>query len=98
MDEAPSAKPDNSKLRFIDAMPRPMLAVFAVAGIAAVVAALVFIINPPESATIPVQERRPPPRGTVSNDVGKLAPAPLPSELPSLPPPCSAVATPVLEV
>jgi len=75
-----------------------MLAVFAVAGIAAVVAALVFIINPPESATIPVQERRPPPRGTVSHDVGKLAPAPLPSELPSLPPACSAFSTTVLKV
>jgi hypothetical protein len=98
MDEAPPPKPDNSKLRFIDAMPRPLLVVFALAGVAAVVAALVFIIHPPESATIPVQDRRPPPHGTLSHDVGRLVPAPLPSVLPSLPPACSAFATTVLVV
>jgi hypothetical protein len=98
MDEAPPPKPDNSKLRFIDAMPRPLLVVFALAGVAAVVSALVFIIHPPESATIPVQDRRPPPRGTLSHDVGRLVPAPLPSVLPSLPPACSAFATTVLKV
>jgi len=98
MDEAPPPKPDNSKLRFIDAMPRPLLVVFALAGVAAVVAALVFIIHPPESATIPVQDRRPPPHGTLSHDVGRLVPAPLPSVLPSLPPACSAFASTVLKV
>jgi len=98
MDEAPPPKPDNSKLRFIDAMPRPLLIVFALAGVAAVVAALVFIIHPPESATIPVQDRRPPPHGTLSHDVGKLVPAPLPSVIPTLPPACSAFSTTVLEV
>ena len=98
MDEAPPPKPDNSKLRFIDAMPRPLLVVFAVSGLAAVVAALVFIIHPPESPTIPVEQRRPPPRGTLSHDVGRLVPAPLPSVLPSLPPACSAFSTTVLKV
>ena len=98
MDDAPPAKPDHSKLRFIDAMPRPLLVVFALAGVAAVVAALVFIIHPPESATIPVQDRRPPPHGTLSHDVGRLVPAPLPSALPSLPPACSAFSSTVLKV
>lgn len=98
MDEAPPQKPDNSKLRFIDAMPRPLLVVFAMAGLAAVVAALVFIIHPPESATIPVQDRRPPPHGTMSHDVGKLVPAPLPSVLSSLPPACSAFSSTALKV
>src|SRR5438270_10606017 len=98
MYETPPPKPDNSKLRFIDAMPRPLLVLFALAGVAAVVAALVFIIHPPESATIPVQDRRPPPRGTLSHDVGRLVPAPLPSVLPSLSPACSAFSTTVLKV
>jgi len=98
MDEAPPPKPDNSKLRFIDAMPRPLMIVFAVAGVVAVVAALVFIINPPESATIPVQQRRPPPRGTLSHDVGRLIPAPVPSVLPSLEPACSEFSSTVLKV
>src|ERR1043166_3246909 len=98
MDEAPPPKPDNSKLRFIDAMPRPLMIVFAVAGVVAVVAALVFIINPPESATIPVQQRRPPPRGTLSHDVGRLIPAPVPSVLPSPQPACSAFSSTVLKV
>jgi hypothetical protein len=98
MDEAPPPKPDNSKLRFIDAMPRPLLVLFAVAGVVAVVAAIVFIIHPPESATIAVQDRRPPPRGTFSHDVGKLVPAPVPSALTSLPPACSAFSSTALKV
>lgn len=98
MDEAPPEKPDHSKLRFIDAMPRPLLVVFVLAGITAIVAALVFIIHPPESATIPVQERRPPARGTLSHDVGRLVPGPLPSALPTLSPACPAFSTTILKV
>ncbi|HEV2685604.1 MAG TPA: hypothetical protein VGW79_03105 [Actinomycetota bacterium] len=98
MDEAPPPKPDNSKLRFIDAMPRPLLVLFGVSGLVAIVAAIVFIIHPPESATIPVQDRRPPPRGTLTHDTGKLVPAPLPSVLPTLAPACSAFSTTTLKV
>ena len=98
MDEAPPQKPDHSKLRFIDSMPRPLLLLFGVAGIAAVVAALVFIIDPPQSATIPVQDRRPPAHGTLSHDVGRLVPGPLPSVLPALPPACSSFSTTALKV
>jgi len=79
-------------------MPRPLLVVFAITGLTAVVVALVFIINPPRSATIPVQDRRPPPRGTLSHDVGRLVPAPVPSVLPSLPPACSAFSSTTLKV
>ncbi len=98
MDEAPPEKPDNSKLRFIDAMPRPLLVVFALSGLTAIVAASVFIVHPPESATIPVQNRRPPPHGTLSHDVGRLVPPPLPSALPSLQPACPAFSATVLKV
>ena len=98
MDDAPPPKSDHSKLRFIDAMPRPLLVLFLVAGVVAVVAALVFIIHPPEFSTVPVQERRPPPRGALTHNVGKLAPAPVPSPEATLPPACAAFSTTVLRV
>jgi hypothetical protein len=98
MDDAPPPKRDHSKLRFVDSMPRPPLVLFLVVGAVAVVTAVVFIIHPPESATIPVQDRRPPPRAALTHDTGKLAPAPLPSALPSLPPACPAFSTTVLKV
>ena len=97
MDEAPP-QADHSKLRFIDSMPRPLLVVFVVAGVVAVVAALVFIIHPPQSQTIAIQDRRPPPRGTLSHDTGRLVPAPLPSPLSTLPPACPTFATTTLKV
>jgi hypothetical protein len=96
MGDEPVEKPKT--VRFVDSMPRPVLVMFAFAGAVALVAAVVFIIHPPSSSTVPVQERRPPPRGTLSHDVGKLAPVPLPSVLPSVSPPCDAVATTKLEV
>jgi len=98
MSEVPPSRRDNSKLRFIDAMPRPLLVVFLVTGTVAVVAALVFIIQPPEFSTVPVQERRPPPRGTLTHDTGRIFPAPLPSAAPAVSAPCSALSTTVLKV
>src|SRR5438477_5333447 len=98
MDEAPPPKSDHSKLRFIDAMPRPLLVLFLVAGVVAVAAALVFIIHPPEFSTVPIQERRPPPRGSLTHDTGRIFPAPLPSAAPRVSAPCSALSTTVLKV
>jgi hypothetical protein len=98
MDEASPPRRDKSKLRFIDAMPRPLLVLFLLTGTVAVVAALVFIIHPPEFSTVPVQERRPPPRGALTHDAGRIVPAPAPSVLPSMSPPCSALSTTVLKV
>jgi hypothetical protein len=98
MGEASPSRRDHSKLRFIDAMPRPLLILFLLAGVVAVVAALVFIIHPPEFSTVPVQDRRPPPRGVLTHDAGRIVPAPLPSVLPSVIPPCSALSTTVLKV
>src|SRR6266481_5335562 len=98
MDDASPPRRDDKKLRFIDAMPRPLLVLFLLTGAVAVVAALVFIIHPPEFSTVPVQERRPPPRGALTHDAGRIVPAPVPSVLPNLSPPCSAVSTTVLKV
>jgi hypothetical protein len=98
MSEASPSRGDHSSLRFIDAMPRPLLVLFLLTGAVAVVAALVFIIHPPEFSTVPVQERRPPPRGALTHDAGRIVAAPLPSVLPSVPPACSALSTTVLKV
>ena len=97
MDEAPPPRKQPTKLRFIDSMPRALLVPFAIAGVAAVVTAVVFIIHPPKSPTVPVEQRRPPPRGTLTHDTGRIYAAPLPTVVPSLAPACSAVATTKLE-
>jgi hypothetical protein len=93
MDDASPPRKQPTKLRFIDSMPRALLVLFTIAGVAAVVTALVFIIDPPRSATLPVEQRRPPPRGTLSHDTGRIYPAPLPSVVPAVAPACPAIAT-----
>jgi hypothetical protein len=98
MSEASPSRRDHSKLRFIDAMPRPLLVVFLLTGTVAVVAALVFIIHPPEFSTVPLQDRRPPPHGTLTHDTGRIFPAPLPPAAPRVSPPCKALSSTVLKV
>src|SRR5437879_8994562 len=98
MIEVPPSWRETLKPRFSDAMPRPLLVVFLVTGTVAVAAALVFIIHPPEFSTVPVQERRPPPRGTLTHDTGRIFPAPLPSAAPRVSALCSALSTTVLKV
>jgi len=97
MDEAPPPRKQPTKLRFIDSMPRAMLVTFVLAGLAAVVTAVVFIVAPPKSPAIPVEQRRPPPHGTLSHDTGRIYAAPLPPVVPTLAPACAAVATVKLE-
>jgi hypothetical protein len=92
MTDTPPPAPQGKGVRLIDSMPRPLLVVFAFAGIVAVVAALVVIINPPIFSTVPVEERRPPPRGTLSHDTDRIAPVPVPSGVAIPPPPCRVFA------
>lgn len=77
--------------RLIDAMPRPLLVLFAAAAVAALVAVAALLVSPPGRDDVPVAERRPPPRGPYSHDVGDLVPAPLPTAVPTVEPPCEAV-------
>jgi hypothetical protein len=78
-------------LRFIDAMPRPLLVLLLVAGVVAIAASVIVILRPPKFNTVAVQDRRPPPRGSLTHDVGRIVPGPLPSQVPSVTPPCPAV-------
>jgi hypothetical protein len=79
-------------LRLRDAMPRPLLITFAVVAVVAIAAAALVLLKPSTFESVPLGERRPPPRGTFSHDVGSVIPAPTPSVQSTLDPPCSAVA------
>lgn len=81
MTEAPPAPP-GPKVRLRDAMPRPLLALFAAAALAALALALVLMIRPPKPATLALGERRSPPRATLTHDVGRIVPAPVPTPFP----------------
>ena len=83
--------PQPPKVRLIDSMPRPLLIVFIVAGLIAIGAALVVIINPPIFATIPVEERRPPPKGNLTHDTGRITPTYNQQVVPPIEPPCPAL-------
>ena len=82
--------PPGAKLRFIDAMPRPLLIAFVAFAIVALAASVYAIVRPP-LGEIALQERRPPPRAPYSHDVGRLVPGPIPASIPVLPPACDAV-------
>jgi hypothetical protein len=83
-----TARAAGTRLR--DAMPRPLMVVFAFGAIVALVASTVALLRPPTPA-VPLQDRRPPPRVPRSHDVGAIAPAPVPSVAPDVVPPCVEV-------
>jgi hypothetical protein len=94
MEETPEPrKRGEPGLRFIDAMPRPLLIMLLVAGAVAIAASVIVIVSPPKFSTVSVQSRRPPPRGSLTHDVGRIVPGPLPSHVPTFTPPCSAVSS-----
>jgi hypothetical protein len=78
--------------RLLDAMPRAVLVVFLFASVVALVAVGVLIARPP-SAEVALGERRPPPRGSLTHDAGRLFPAPPPTRQPPFDPPCPEVAS-----
>ncbi|HVL33604.1 MAG TPA: hypothetical protein VM600_08495 [Actinomycetota bacterium] len=78
--------------RFTESMPRPVFVLFALLAIAAVGASLAVIIQPFKRDVIAVEDRRPPSSDTHTHDVGRIFPAPVPSDQQTLPPPCEAVA------
>ncbi|MFA5890340.1 MAG: hypothetical protein WDA27_05245 [Actinomycetota bacterium] len=85
-----SDKPRTGSVRLMDAMPRPLLVVFLAFSVAALAAVVVLMLRP-VAGGVALQDRRPPPRGDFSHGVGSLAPAPVPSVVPTLSPACSAV-------
>lgn len=91
MTTTPAADGEERRLRFVDAMPRPLLALFALVSLTALVVSVLALLRPPQ-APVAVQDRRPPPRGTLSHDVRRVFPAPLPSQVERIEAPCPAVA------
>jgi hypothetical protein len=77
--------------RLVDAMPRPLLVVFALAAVAGIVISLAFIIRPPAFEAVPLQDRRPPPHATYAHDPVRVFPAPLPDFTVDFEPPCAQV-------
>jgi len=78
-----------SKLRFRDSMPKPLMGVFAVLAVGALVLALWLVLKPPTNPTQPLAQRLLAPTGTYAHDVGRIVPAPIPSPAPTPGPVCS---------
>lgn len=94
MTRAPDTPPGP---RLVDAMPRPLLIVFALAALVGLGVSLVFIIRPPSFETVALQDRRPPPRAPFAHDPARVFPAPLPDVEIPFEPPCEEMrATTVL--
>jgi hypothetical protein len=83
--------PEVRRLRFVDAMPRALFVVFAAGVVAALALATWALLRPP-LPPVALEDRRPPPRGPYTHYAGRIAPAPLPSIVPTVPAPCPAVA------
>ena len=79
-------------IRFLESMPKPLMAVFVVLGLGAIGVSLAVLFFTPGD-TVALQDRRPPPASTFSHDVGRIGPAPIGSVVPTLPPACDAVRT-----
>jgi len=78
--------------RLLEAMPRPLLLLFLAAAAGAIGIVVLLLIRPPSFDAISLEQRRPPPAGTFSHDVGEVFALPLPEPLPAYDPPCAAVA------
>lgn len=88
-----SLEPPQDGPRLLDAMPRPLLVVFALACLVALVASLFAILSPPTFETVRIEDRRPPPAGSVTHGAGEVFPAPTPTVDIPYDPPCDEVAT-----
>ncbi|HEX9696957.1 MAG TPA: hypothetical protein VGB64_11675 [Actinomycetota bacterium] len=91
-----AGKPRGIELPFRQAMPRGLLAVFAIAAIAGIALTVVVLIDPP-ATEIAIAERRSPPSAGLSHDVGPIVLAPIPEVLPSTSLPCDALRGVVIE-
>ena len=81
----PEGPPKN--IRFIDSMPRALLAVFLVLAIAGIALVVVVFVHPPKPKEIALGLRRSPPAGAFSHDVLLKRLVAIPSTLPAYTPP-----------
>lgn len=91
----PEAPPPGSGPRLREAMPRPVLIVFVLVCVAALVGAIVLVVNPPGRSDVALFDRRPPPTATADNapshDTGEVAEVLPPRTQVPLEPPCPEV-------
>jgi len=88
---APPERPTQN-IRFIDSMPRPLIALFLVLALSGVVLVVVVFAHPPKPKEIALGQRRSPPAGSFSHDVLLQRLVAVPTPLPSYagPPGCDA--------
>jgi len=84
----PEAPPDPPKL--LASMPRPVMVVFGVAALVALVAGVMLIVRPPRFAQVSLAETRPVPRAPYSHDPAGVVAAPTPAQEIPFDPPCGA--------
>ncbi|MGH2784261.1 MAG: hypothetical protein ACRDJ1_03300 [Actinomycetota bacterium] len=84
-------------IKFRESMPRPLMIAFLATGAVAVGVIVWLLVSPPTPSQLDIASRRSAPSGSLSHDVLRVEPAPVPTPLPDFSPPCDAVAGVVVE-
>ena len=89
--------PKTREIRFLESMPKPLIAAFLVLAVGGVGLFVYLMARPPTPVELPLAERRSPPVGTLSHDVVEFKLVAVPSPLPPTPTPCPAMRGVVIE-
>lgn len=87
----PATPPKGSGPRLSEAMPRPLLVVFVIVGLAALVGTAVLVLDPPDPRAVDLFERRPAPAPPLTHDTVSVEPVVPPRVQVPLTAPCAAV-------
>ena len=78
-------------IKFRESMPRPLMIAFLTTGAAAIGVIVWLLVSPPTPSQLDIASRRSPPTASLSHDVVRVDPAPVPTPIPEFNPPCAAV-------
>jgi hypothetical protein len=90
-------EPAPRNLRFIDSMPRPLIAAFLLFAAAGIGLVVWLFVNPPAPSQVALELRRSPPVGSRTHDVLRARLVSVPSPLPSFEAPCATLRGIVVE-
>lgn len=91
------AEPAPRNVRFVDSMPRPLLVIFLVFAVIGLSLVVWLFASPPNPELLAVEERRSPPKDSLTHDVFLSRPVSIPTPLPSFTASCPTVRGLVVE-
>jgi hypothetical protein len=91
------AEPAPRNVRFVDSMPRPLLATFLLFAVIGLSLVVWLFLNPPSREQLVVEERRSPPKDSLTHDVFQSRLVSIPTPLPSFTASCPTVRGLVVE-